>query len=563
VLLVSSPTTQAWSGAIDKPPVALPHPVRMRVLGAVMVGVFLAALDQTVVGTALPKIITDLGGNGLYTWAFTAYLLTSTISGPLYGKISDLFGRRPVFLFGIGVFMVGSVLAGLSQEMWQLVAARGIQGLGAGALFPIAMAVIADLFAPSERGKYQGMFGAVFGLSSLLGPAIGGLITDTIGWPFVFFINIPIGLVVMFTVRRNLPSYHLSTAKPRIDYLGAALFTGALVPILVGLTNKQAAEWLDVSVGGLIGIGLVILALFVLWESRAAEPIVPLRLFRNRSFTVSVASVFLAAFGFFAAVVFLPRWLQVVGGASATVSGYQMLPLLGGLIFSAVASGQIVARTGRYRWLLFGALVMTAAGLAMLTQLRTDTPLPIVWAWMFVTGVGVGPTFAVFPQIVQNNVEVRHIGVASSNLSFFQSVGGTVGLAITGTVFATSLSRELPASLGAAGLPPAVGGALASGGGAGIAAVTGVGDQGAAILAALPVDARALVEPYIPAIVSAIHQAFSLATAATFSVGIVTCLAASVLVLAFRDARATADAAVREPDAESQGSASEAGSAVA
>src|SRR3954463_13139851 len=199
---------QSMYAVPDRPPVALPHPVRMRVLGAVMVGVFLAALDQTVVGTALPKIITDLGGNGLYTWAFTAYLLTSTISGPLYGKISDLFGRRPGFLFGIGGFMVGSGLAGLSQEMWQLVAARGIQGLGAGALFPIAMAVIADLFAPSERGKYQGLFGAVFGLSSLLGPAIGGLITDTIGWPFVFFINIPIGFAVLFTIRRYLPAYH-------------------------------------------------------------------------------------------------------------------------------------------------------------------------------------------------------------------------------------------------------------------------------------------------------------------------------------------------------------------
>src|SRR4051812_2269796 len=481
----------------------------MRVLYAVMVGVFLAALDQTVVGTALPKIITDLGGNGLYTWAFTAYLLTATISGPLYGKLSDLFGRRPIFLFGIGVFMLGSVLAGLSHEMWQLVAARGIQGLGAGALFPIAMAIIADVFAPSERGRYQGLFGAVFGLSTLIGPAIGGLITDTIGWPFVFFINIPIGLVVMFAVRRNLPAYHLSNDKPKIDYLGAALFTAALVPILVGLSNKQAAEWLDVTVGGLIVLGLVILAVFVFVESRASEPIVPLALFRNRAFTVSVSSVFLAAFGFFAAIVFLPRWLQVVGGASATISGYQMLPLLGGLIFSAIASGQIVARTGRYRFLLFGALLMTAAGLAMLTQLRADTPLPIVWAWMFVTGVGVGPTFAVFPQIVQNSVEVRHIGVASSNLSFFQSVGGTVGLAITGTVFASSLSRELPTSLGSAGLPPQVAGALAGSGG-GIAQITGVGDMGAAILASLPVDIRALVEPYIPAIVSAIHEAFSL-----------------------------------------------------
>ena len=207
---MSTQPTQATYGAADRAPIELPHPVRMRVLGAVMIGIFLAALDQTVVGTALPRIITDLGGNDLYTWAFTAYLLTSTISGPLYGKLSDLFGRRPIFLFGIGVFMVGSLLAGLSQEMWQLVAARGVQGLGAGALFPIALAVIADLFAPSERGRYQGLFGAVFGLSVLIGPAIGGLITDTVGWPFVFFFNLPIGAFVFFMVWRYLPLYHLA-----------------------------------------------------------------------------------------------------------------------------------------------------------------------------------------------------------------------------------------------------------------------------------------------------------------------------------------------------------------
>src|SRR5512140_3553583 len=199
---------QAAAGSADRPPIELPHPVRMRVLGAVMVGVFLAALDQTVVGTALPRIITDLGGNGLYTWAFTAYLLSSTISGPLYGKLSDLFGRRPMFLVGIGIFMTGSILSGLSREMWELVLARGFQGLGAGALFPISMAVIGDLFAPSERGRYQGLFGAVFGLSVLVGPAIGGLLTDTVGWPFVFFVNLPVGAFVLLTVRRYLPSYH-------------------------------------------------------------------------------------------------------------------------------------------------------------------------------------------------------------------------------------------------------------------------------------------------------------------------------------------------------------------
>ena len=524
--------------AADRPPIELPHPVRMRVLGAIMVGIFLAALDQTVVGTALPRIITDLGGTNLYTWAFTAYLLTSTISGPLYGRLSDLFGRRPVFLFGIGVFMLGSALSGLTSEMWQFVLARGVQGIGAGALFPIAMATIADLFTFRERGKYQGLFGAVFALSSLLGPAIGGLITDTIGWPFVFFVNLPVGAVVLWTVRRYLPSYHPVGDRPRIDYLGAGLFAAALVPILVGLTNKSSAEWTDPSVGGLVALGAVLLAVFVAVESRAAEPIVPLGLFRIRAVAVSVAAAFLAASGFFTAVVFLPRWFQVVGGASATISGYEMLPLLAGVIVSASAAGPIVARSGRYRRLLFAAMIAMATGLALLTQLRVDTPLPALWAVMFLTGLGVGPVFSVFPMVVQSNVPVTQIGAASSSVSFFQQVGGTVGLAITGTIFATSMTNELPAALGAAGVPAQAGQAFAASGG--VQALTGVGTSGAAFLASLPGDVRGLVEPFLPAIVGAIHTAFSVATSSTFAIGIATSLVAAALVAMFREAPAAA-----------------------
>jgi EmrB/QacA subfamily drug resistance transporter len=526
-------TSAPQTAFVDKPPIELPHPVRMRILFMVMIGVFLAALDQTVVGTALPRIITDLGGNDLYTWAFTAYLLTSTISGPLYGKLSDLFGRRPIFLFGIGIFMVGSLLAGLSQEMWHLIGARGIQGLGAGALFPIALAVIGDLFSPSERGRYQGLFGAVFGLSVLIGPAIGGLLTDTVGWPFVFFFNLPIGAVVFYVVWRNLPSYHLGGDKPVIDYVGAALFTAALVPILIGLTNKQSADWTDPIVGGLILVGLMIGIVFLVAEARAQEPIVPLELFRIRSFSISVAAFFLASFGFLAAVVFLPRWFQVVNGSSATESGYQILPLLGGLIISATAAGQLVARTGRYKALIFAALVTMAAGLFLLTDLRADTPIPLVWLWMFITGIGVGPSFAVFTLIVQNSVPIQRLGTATSNLTFFQSVGGTIGLAITGTIFGTTLAAEAPRQLVAAGVPPE----LAAAGGGQLDAATAVGDLGAAILAQVPEAFRAQVEPFIPAIVDAIHQAVSIATASTFYVGVAASLLAALLVAGLKEVR--------------------------
>ncbi|HKZ91288.1 MAG TPA: MDR family MFS transporter [Candidatus Limnocylindrales bacterium] len=531
--------TTAPTSFADRAPVELPHPVRLRILLAVMIGIFLAALDQTVVGTALPRIVTDLRGNDVYTWAFTAYLLTATISGPLYGKLSDLFGRRPIFLLGIAIFLVGSVLAGISPSIEWLIVARGIQGLGAGALFPIALAIIGDVFAPSERGKYQGLFGAVFGLSVLIGPAIGGLLTDTLGWQWVFFVNLPVGAVASYLVWRYLPSYHLGGDRPRIDYLGACLFAAALVPILIGLTNKQSAEWGDASVGGLLVLGAVFLVAFVFVESRVAEPIVPLGLFRIRSFTVSVAATFLAAFGFFAAVVFLPRWFQVVNGSSATESGYQILPLLGGLIISAVLSGQIVSRTGRYRWLIFGSLVLTAVGLFLLTTLHADTPIPVLWAFMFVTGVGVGPTFAVFVLVVQNSVPIARLGAATSGLTLFQQVGGTVGLAITGTLFASALSEQVPRQVAAAEVPPELAEVMA-GGGLGAEQLTAVGDLGAAILSGIPEAARAQVEPFIPVLVSAIYEGFSLATASTFTVGIVGSLVAAGLVLLLREAPAPA-----------------------
>jgi MFS family permease len=344
----------------DRPPIELPHRTRMEILVAVLLGIFLAALDQTIVGTALPRIVTDLQGNDVYTWAFTSYLVTATVSGPIYGKLSDIFGRRPIFLIGVGVFLLGSILAGISGDMVQFIAFRGLQGLGAGALFPVALSIIGDIFAPSERGKYQGFFGAVFGLSSLIGPALGGLITDNFGWHWIFYVNVPIGAVVLFVIWRTLPTHHEPDADRHIDYLGAAVFVAALVPILIGFTNKQGAEWTDPQVGGLIGLGLFLAAVFVWVESRAKEPILPLELFRMRAFTASVIAIFLAAMGFFAVIVFLPRWYQVVAGASATESGYQILPLLFGLIVSAVGAGQLVARTGRYKALILGALLLLA-----------------------------------------------------------------------------------------------------------------------------------------------------------------------------------------------------------
>jgi EmrB/QacA subfamily drug resistance transporter len=477
----------------------------------------------------MPTIITDLNGNDIYIWPITAYLLTATVSGPIYGKLSDLFGRRPIFLFGVSVFLIGSVLCGLSQEMWQLILFRGLQGLGAGALFPVSLAIIGDIFAPSERGKYQGFFGAIFGIAFLLGPAIGGLITDNFGWHWIFFVNVPLGLIVLFVIWRTLPSHRVENATSNIDYRGAALLVAALVPILIGLTQKQFGEWTDLDVGGLILIGFVMGGVFLFAESRAKEPILPLHLFRIRHFTASVFAIFLAAMGFFAAVIFMPRWFQVVEGSSATESGYQILPLVGGLIVAAIASGQIVARTGIYKPIIFGAMLVMAFGLFMMTHLEPDTPIGILALWMFVTGLGIGPAFAIFTLVVQNNVPVQELGTGTSSVTLFQQVGGSVGLAITGSIFGSVLLEEVPKQLEAAGVPPEFTGAFA--GSDALNNLGGVGDLGAAILAQVPPEFQATVEPLIPGIVSAIHTAFSIATAATFTVGIVTALAAAAIIL--------------------------------
>ena len=445
-------TENAASAALNLSPRA-----KLEILGAILLAMFLFALDQTIVGVALPRIVTELDGNDLYTWAVTVYLLTATISGPIYGKLSDLYGRRPIVIFAVSLFLISSALCGLSQEMWQFILFRGLQGLGGGAIFPVALAVIADLYTPAERGKYLGLFGAVFGMSSLIGPGLGGVITDNVGWNWIFFINIPIGLVALFILWRLLPAIRRPDAGRNIDYVGAAVFTAAIASFLIGLTNKQTGQWSDPAVGGLIVIGLALGALFLFVESRSADPIVPLGLFRIRTFTISVAATFLAAFGFFNAIIFLPRWFQTVAGASATESGYNLLPLLAGMIVAAIASGQIVARVGRYKILMVGSLALLAFALFLMTNLRADTDRPVLWLWMVLAGLGIGPSLAVFTLIVQNAVNPDRIGVATSSLTFFQQIGGTVGLTIGGTLFADRLTAEIPRQLVSLGRAPADG----------------------------------------------------------------------------------------------------------
>ena len=497
-------------------PVHVDPRARTEILIAILLAMFLAALDQTIVGTALPTIMTQLHGNDYYTWVVTIYLLTATISGPIYGKLSDLFGRRPMVMIGVSLFLVGSALSGLSQEVWQLVAARGLQGLGAGAIFPIALAVIGDLFTPAERGKYQGLFGAVFGISALIGPALGGFLTDNVGWHWIFFVNLPIGVVALVIIWRLLPAIKHPERARSIDYLGSAVFTAALVPILIGLTNKQTMDWTNPEVGGLILLGLAFTAIFVWVESRAAEPILPLSLFRNRSISVSLLAVFLAGFGFFGAIIFVPRWFQVVLGSSATESGYQILPLLAGLIVSSVVSGQIISRTGRYRWIIVISMALLAVGLLLMTQLRGDTSLPVMWLWMVVAGMGIGPTLAAFTIVVQNAAPIAQLGAATGALTFFRQVGGTVGLAIGGTLFGSALATEIPQQVAKAGIPAELAQRFAASTAA--SELSGVGGLATA-LANVPEQFRAMVT-------TGVHEAFSLAIASALWVSVAAALVA-------------------------------------
>ncbi len=518
------------NGTHDEP-VHIDHRARMEILIAVLLTMFLSALDQTVVGTALPRIVTDLAGNELYVWVVTIYLLTATVTGPIYGKLSDLFGRRPMMMIGVSLFLIGSLLCALSQEMWQLILFRGIQGAGAGAIFPIALAIIGDLFSPRERGKYQGLFGAVFALSSIIGPALGGVITDTVGWHWVFLVNLPIGLVALFVLWRLLPQVRHPEAVRSIDYLGAVVFTAAIVPLLLGLTNKQFGDWTDPQVGGLIALGLLLSAAFVWIESRATEPILPLEIFRNRTVSGSIVATFLITFGFFGAIIFIPRWFQFVLGSSATVSGYQMLPLMAGVMGSSIGSGLIVARTGRYKWMTVGAMATSAIGLFLLTGIRADTPIGLVWAWMFIAGLGIGPSFAVFTIVVQNAVAPRMLGAATSSLTFFRQVGGSVGLAIAGTIFGSSFTSEIPNQLGEQGVPQPLIDGFARVDAAAQGELTNVGvDLGQQILGSVPAEARPTIEPFIGQIVDGIHQAFSIAIANTMWLAVVACIGATLVV---------------------------------
>ena len=450
----------------------------------------------------------------------TIYLLASTVTVPIYGKLSDMYGRKPLLLTGVSLFLIGSVLAGLSQNIEQLIIFRGIQGLGAGALFPIALATIGDLYSPKERGRYQGLFGAVFGLASLIGPALGGWLTDTFSWHLIFYVNLPIGLISIAIILIELPTIK-GRANQKIDFLGALVFAAGIIPVLIGLTNVQTNAFATPEVAGLISLGLVLLGLFLFIEAKVEEPIIPLELFRNRTFAAAAAASFFASVGFFAAIIFLPRYFQTVLGETATNSGYATLPLLLGVIISSVVAGLLVARRGRYKSLILGAILLIAAASLLLTNIKADTDPWLLRLWMFLAGLGIGPTLSVFTIVVQNAVPFKFLGAATSNLTFFRQVGGSVGLAIVGSYFGGQLAANIPAELATAA-PAGTFAPFFTAIGGDLAQLTNVGGQfDQALIGLIPVQ-------YLDAFFNAIKAGIADAIGSIFWLSVVASLVAFV-----------------------------------
>ena len=446
-------------------PESLPMSQKVATMVGALLGLFLAALDQTIVATAGPFIQKDLSIEpGMYVWITTAYLVASTVLVPIYGKLSDIYGRRRVLLAAIGIFLAGSLACGVSQSAAQLIAFRAVQGIGSAGLFTSAFAVVADLFPPAERGKWQGIFGAAWGVSSVIGPLLGGVLTQNLSWHWTFFVNLPIGAVaVALIVSKMPPLRRVHATRPALDVAGAGALALATLPLLLALslghaegTSSNGWPWLSWQIMALFATSLVGIGTFVVVEKRASNPILDFQLFRIKTFTVGSLAAFVVGGAFLGGIVFLPLFMVNVVGLSATSSGLTTTPLTFGIVAANIASGQLVSRLGSYKGLLLGSLVIQVAAFALLamTLSTSETQLSMSLK-MVLLGIGLGPAIPLFTLAIQTSVPVQQIGVATAAATFFRQMGTTIGLAIIGTIFATSfagaLEREMPK---AEALPP-------------------------------------------------------------------------------------------------------------
>jgi EmrB/QacA subfamily drug resistance transporter len=428
----------------------------LAIYSGIMVTLLLAALDQTIVSTALPRIVSDLGGLSSYSWVFTAYMLATTVTVPLYGKLGDKYGRRPLFLFAISLFLVGSALCGLAQNMTELVAFRALQGLGAGGLFPLSLATVGEIVPPRDRGRYQGLIGAVFAASSIIGPAVGGFIVDNLSWRWVFYVNLPVGAVALVVIVLTMPKV-AAKLEHSIDWLGAAVLAAGTAALLLGLVwggNQYA--WTSGHVLGALVASVLLLGLFALIERRVAEPILPFELLRNRTVSASVACMGLVGMAMFGTIAFVPLFVQGVIGTSATSSGVVLTPLMLGAVGMSMVSGQWVSRTGRYRTNALVGPVVLGAGMLLLWRMGVDTTNGEAARNMVVAGIGLGLMMQVFVLSVQNSVPVASIGIATALTQFSRSIGSTLGVTLMGVI----VNQSLPAAAQGQGaalhrLPPA------------------------------------------------------------------------------------------------------------
>jgi EmrB/QacA subfamily drug resistance transporter len=480
--------------APDGPPQVMDQRRVLLIIGALLLGMLLAALDQTIVATALPTIAGDLHGLSHLSWVVTAYLLASTVSTPLWGKLGDMYGRKTFFQAAIVIFLIGSALSGFAHSMIELIAFRAVQGFGGGGLIVGAQTIVGDIVSPRQRGRYQGIFGATFGVASVLGPLIGGFFVDNLSWRWVFYINLPIGIVALVVTAAVLPS-RLTKSRHVIDYAGTVLI-GAAATCLVLLTSLGGVTyaWGSFPIIFLGVLAVVFTAGFVVAERRAAEPVLPLHLFANRVFTSTSVIGFAVGFAMFGALAYLPQYMQVVRGISPTLSGLRLLPMMLGLLITSIGTGQLVSRWGRYKiFPVMGTAVMTV-GLYLLSRMGTTTSFWLVSLYLFVLGVGLGASIQVLVIAVQNAVDYKDLGAATSGATFFRSIGGSFGTAVFGAVFSNQLVGDLRRALHGVPLPH------------GISASSGASP---AVLDHLPAAIRSA---YITGYAEALHSVFLFAT---------------------------------------------------
>jgi EmrB/QacA subfamily drug resistance transporter len=470
------------------------EPPRVRLIfSALMLVLLLASLDQTIVSTALPTIVGDLGGIEHLSWVVTAYLLASTVAGPLYGKLGDLYGRKLVLQAAIVLFLIGSALCGAAQGMSELIAFRALQGLGGGGLMVTTIAVVGDIIPPRDRGRYQGFFGAVFGVSTVIGPLLGGFFVDNLSWRWIFYVNLPIGLLALAVIGVVFRT-QVQQVQRRIDYLGAVVLAGALSGIVLFTSlGGTTYAWGSPTIVALMIAGAALLVAFPFVEAHAAEPLLPLELFRNRIFTVASGIGFIVGLALFGAVTFLPLYLQIVRGYSPTASGLQMTPLMGGVLVTSILSGNLISRTGRYKRFPIAGTAFMTVGMFLLSRLGTDTPGWVAALYMVVLGLGLGMVMQVLVLVVQNAVDFRLLGVATSGSTLFRQVGGSIGVALFGAIFSNRLAQELAHRLPRGAHAPA-----------------------AANPAAVHQLPAAVHQPYVAAFAAALHPVFLVATAISF-----------------------------------------------